>query len=319
MQILKIIKNVISKEIETLKDINESIDENFEKVVKLLFESKNKLILTGVGKSGLIAKKIIATLISTGTPAFFLHPTEAIHGDLGIIQKNDFLLAITKSGNTQEILDIIPVVKKIGAKLVVLTADRNSKIASQSDYVLYMPIKEEACPLNLAPTSSTTASLVIGDAIAVALMTLRGFQPENFALFHPGGSLGKKLLLKVSDIMRTGDKNSVIKIEDSIEKMFFEITNKMTGAVSVIDENFYLKGFITDFDIRRVFQDKKDIFGLTIPQIMNTNPKFIFFDESVKTALDFMEKREKPISVLPVLDRATNKVVGILHLHDMLR
>jgi len=318
MNNIKIIKEVLTKEIEVLEDIKNNINETYSKVVDLIFNSKGKVIVVGVGKSGIIAKKIVATLISTGTPAFFLHPTEAIHGDLGIVQKNDIVLAISKSGNSQEVIEIIPVIKKIGAKVVALTSNKDSKLAQNSDYILFMPVKEEACPLNLAPTSSTTAALVIGDAIAVALMSLRGFKQENFALFHPGGELGRKVFLKVEDIMRKGEKNPVINIYDNIDKMFTEITSKMMGAVSVIDNDGYLKGIITDFDIRKIFQDKKDIYSLKIADIMNAKPNYIYNDNSAYDALEFMENREKPISVLPVINKLNNKLMGMVHIHDII-
>jgi arabinose-5-phosphate isomerase len=313
-----ILKDVLSKEIMTLEDIKENIDTVYEEVVKLIFESKGKLILVGVGKSGLIAKKIVATLISTGTPAFFLHPTEAIHGDFGIVNKNDIVIAISKSGTSKEIVEIVPIIKNLGATIIALTSNKNSKLAEKSDYILYMPIKEEACPLNLAPTCSTTATLAIGDAIAIALMELRGFKAEDFALFHPGGELGRKLTLKVSDIMRTNEKNSFIKINDSIENMFSEISKKMLGAVAVVDSDNFLKGIITDFDIRKIFQEKKDVYNLNISEIMNKNPLFVYNDEMAYSALEFMKNREKPISVLIVLDKTTKKLAGMLHIHDIL-
>ena len=318
MENINTIKAVLDKEISVLQDVRNNINEVYSKVVDMIFNSKGKVVVVGVGKSGIIAKKIVATMISTGTPAFFLHPTEAMHGDLGIVQQNDIVLAISKSGNSQEVIEIIPVIKKIGAKIVALTSNKDSKLAEKADYILFMPVKEEACPLNLAPTSSTTATVAIGDAIAVALMKLHGFKSENFALFHPGGELGRKVFLKVGDIMRKDGKNPVINIADTIDKMFYEISSKMMGAVSVVDNESHLKGLITDYDIRKIFQDKKDIYKLGIKDIMNAKPSFIYGDESAYNALEFMEKREKPISVVPVVNRATNKVVGMIHLHDII-
>jgi arabinose-5-phosphate isomerase len=317
MNIIKTIKEVLAKEILVLEDVKTNINEPYSQVVELIFNSTGKLIILGVGKSGIVAKKIVATMISTGTSAFFLHPTEAMHGDLGIVNKNDIIFAISKSGNSQEIVEVIPAIKKIGAKIVALTSNKDSKLAQKSDYILFMPVKEEACPLNLAPTSSTTATIAIGDAIAVALMELRGFKKENFASFHPGGELGQKVFFKVRDIMRTGKKNPIVSLDLSIDQMFDELTQKMMGAVSVVDDNGFLKGIITDYDIRRIFQDKKDIYKLNLQDIMNSNPSYIFSDDSAYNALEFMEKRKKPISVLPVVDKETKKVVGMVHLHDI--
>ena len=319
INILKELKNVLNAEAQELKNIAELVDESYVQVVELLFKSKGKVIVLGVGKSGIIAQKIVATMISTGTTAFFLHPTEAIHGDLGIVNKDDIVIAISKSGNSQEVLDTLQVIKKIGAKIVALTSNKKSKLAQAADYILHMPIEKEACPLNLVPTSSTTVTLAIGDALAVALMKLRGFESENFALFHPGGELGRKLLLKVEDVMKKGEKNPVININDSIENMFSEISKKMAGALSVVDDKNNLKGLITDFDIRRVFIQKKNIYELEISDIMNSKPSYVLATDNAYEALEFMEKREKPISVLPVLDDEKNKkVVGMVHLHDIL-
>ncbi|MDR0675980.1 MAG: KpsF/GutQ family sugar-phosphate isomerase [Elusimicrobiota bacterium] len=318
MNIQKILKSVFEKEIQTLNNVKDNIDVFYEKVIKLIFESKGKLIIVGVGKSGLIAKKIVATLISTGTPAFFLHPTEALHGDFGIVSKDDVIIAISKSGNSKEIVDIIPIVKRFGAKVIALTANKNSKLAEKADYILYMPINDEACPFNLVPTCSTTATLVIGDAIAIALMKLKNFNLDDFAIFHPGGELGKKLTLKVSDIMRVGENNAFININDSIEKMFIELSRKMVGAVAVVDENDFLKGIITDFDIRKIFQQKKNIYSLSIADIMNKKPLFVYSDEMAYDAIEFMKNRKKPISVVLVLDKKSKKFVGILHIHDII-
>ncbi|MCP4482306.1 MAG: KpsF/GutQ family sugar-phosphate isomerase [bacterium] len=317
MNIIKEIQSVLNSEISVLQDIEKVIDISYEKFIKMIEKSTGKLIVLGVGKSGIIGQKIVATMISTGTPAFFLHPTEAIHGDLGIVAKNDIVLVISKSGSSREVLDPLTVVKKIGAKIVALTANADSKLAEVANLLLYMPIEKEACPLNLAPTSSTTAALVIGDALAVTLMKLRGFESKHFALFHPGGELGRKLLLKVEDVMKKGRENPVININDSIENMFAFLSAKMAGALSVIDDENNLKGLITDFDIRHVFIEKKDIYKLNIADIMNKNPNYVFDTDNAYDALEFMEKRKKPISILPVLNKE-RKVIGMLHLHDIL-
>jgi len=317
-EIIDRIKRVIGLEIKTLEQVSNNVDDNYEKVVNLIFGSKGKVVIVGVGKSGIIARKIVATMVSTGTPAVFLHPTEAIHGDIGIVSRDDIVLAISKSGTSIEVVDILDAVKTIGATVIALTANKDSEIAGKADYILYMPIEEEACPLNLAPTCSTTATLAIGDALAVALMELRDFKEEDFALFHPAGELGKKLLLKVGDVMRQGKRNPVININESVEHMLFEISNKLTGALSVINQDGYLQGIVTDYDIRKILMDKKDIYSLTIKDIMNTNPNYIHNNQKAYDALELMENREKPISVLTVLEEGSDKVIGMIHLHDII-
>lgn len=271
----------------------------------------------GVGKSGLIANKISATMVSTGTPAVFLHGSEGMHGDIGIVAKDDIVLAIGKSGESEELLVLLPFIRKIGARIISITAKAESALARGSDLVLMTPIEEEACPLNMAPTCSTTAALVLGDAIAMALMKLRNFQPDDFALFHPGGQLGKRLLLTVGDCMRKGEGNPVIDVAQSIRTMLCEMTSKRAGALSVINEQQQLLGLITDFDIRRTLEDGHDPLGLTIAEMMNAKPTWVYEDEKAITTLELMEKREKPISVLPVLNRQ-EKVVGMVHLHDFI-
>ncbi|MFC1546346.1 SIS domain-containing protein [bacterium] len=318
INIIREIKNVFELEINTLNRIKDTINSDFKKAVEIIFQSKGKIIVTGIGKSGLIAQKISATLTSTGTPAIFLHPAEGMHGDLGIIKKKDIIIAIGKSGESEEMIAIIPVIKEIGAKIIAITSNKNSTLAKSSNVVLYADVIKEACPHNLAPTSSTTAALVIGDALAVTLMKLRDFKPEHFALYHPGGRLGKRLLLKVKDIMRSGSQNPVIKKDDSVKNMLFEITRKRTGAVSVIDKNKKLCGLVTDYDIRKIVESTRDLFSLTITDVMNSNPSYIYSDEKAVSALELMENRKRPILLLPVLDRKTKKVIGMIHLHDIL-
>ena len=282
----------------------------------MLQACKGKVIVTGVGKSGLIANKISATMVSTGTPAVFLHGSEAMHGDIGIVRKDDIVLAVGRSGESEELLTLLPFIKKIGARILSITSQPESTLAKNSDLVLLTPIQEEACPLNMAPTCSTTVALVLGDALAMALMKLRNFQPADFALFHPGGQLGKRLLLTVGDLMRMGEANPLIHLSQNVQMVLCEMTSKRAGAVSVIDEEGRLLGLITDFDIRRVLESGEALFSLTIEDVMNPKPSWVYQDEKAVNALEFMEKREKPISVLPVLDRQ-EKVVGILHLHDL--
>ncbi len=317
MNILKSIKNVIESEIDTLKIVKNGVGLPFEKAVKMIFSCKGKVIVTGVGKSGNIAQKIAATLVSTGTSAMYLHPMEGMHGSLGVVHKNDVILAIGKSGESEELLGILGPIKKIGAKIISITANLEGTLAKNSNIILYTPIKQEACPLNLAPINSTTAALVIGDAIAITLMKMRKFKSEDYGLLHPGGVIGKRLLLTVGDIMRSGEDNSTIKLNDSIKNMLIEITKKRCGAVSVIAQNQKLLGFITDYDIRKILEKKEDIFSKKIKDIMNPKPIFVYSDMKAIDVLAVMQNREKAIVVLPVINRK-KKIAGIIHIQDIL-
>ena len=317
MDILQELRRVIRLEAQTLAHLEESVTPQFEEAVRMLQACQGKVILMGVGKSGLIANKISATMVSTGTPAVFLHGSEGMHGDIGIVAKDDVVLAVGKSGESEELLVLLPFIRKIGARIISITAKAESALARGSDLVLVTPIEEEACPLNMAPTCSTTAALVLGDAMAMALMKLRNFQSDDFALFHPGGQLGKRLLLTVGDCMRQGDANPALDASQSIRAMLCEMTSKRAGAVSVIDDQQRLLGLITDYDIRRTLEGGQDLFTMTLSDVMNAKPSWVYLDEKAVTALEFMEKRERPISVLPVLDRQ-EKVVGMIHLHDLI-
>lgn len=317
MNILKNIVEVIESEIGTLKVLKKNVATPYKQAVEMIFKCKGKIIVTGVGKSGNIAQKIAATLVSTGTSAMYLHPTEGMHGSLGVVHKNDVIIAVGKSGESEELLGILPSIKKIGAKIISITANLESTLAENSNIVLYTPIKEEACPLNLAPTNSTTAALVVGDALAVTLMKLRKFKSEDFGLLHPGGVIGKRLLLTVGDIMRSGEDNPTIKINDSIKNMLIEITKKRCGAVSIVDKNQKLLGFITDYDIRKILEKREDIFSKKIKDIMNPKPIFVYSDMKAIDVLAVMQNREKAIVVLPVINRK-KKVAGIIHMQDIL-
>ena len=316
MDILAEIKRVIDLEMQTINALKPTLGPAYEDAVRWIFDCRGKVVVTGVGKSGVIAQKIAATMVSTGTPALFLHGADGMHGGVGIIEKDDIVLAVGKSGESDELLAILPVAGKIGAKVISITARPNSKMAKHSDLVLHTPVDEEACPLNMAPTCSTTAALVVGDALAVALMKLRGFRPDDFAINHPGGQLGKRLLLTVGDLMRSGEANPVVHGTRDVRFMLTEMTRQRAGAVSIIDDERRLLGLVTDYDVRRVLEAQKDVFGLTIQDIMNAAPEFVFEDENAYAALEKMEKREKPISVLPVLNRQ-ERVVGMIHLHDL--
>ncbi|PKP54659.1 MAG: KpsF/GutQ family sugar-phosphate isomerase, partial [Candidatus Altiarchaeales archaeon HGW-Altiarchaeales-3] len=315
MDILKSIKEVMNSEIKTLEIVKKEADISFAKAVKMIFSCRGKVIVTGVGKSGNIAQKIAATLVSTGTPAMYLHPTEGMHGSLGVIRKNDVILAVGKSGESEELLGLLPSIKKIGAKIISVTANLESTLAKDSDIILYTPIKQEACPLNLAPTNSTTAALVVGDALAITLMKMKKFKSEDFGLLHPGGIIGKRLLLTVGDIMRSGEDNPTIKINDSIKNMLIEITKKRCGAVSVIAQNQKLLGFITDYDIRKILEKGENIFSKKIKDIMNPKPIVVYSDTKAVDTLSVMQNREKAIVVLPVINRK-KRVAGIIHMQD---
>ena len=318
MSILEELDRVFKLEIDTLMKLRDSLDGSYTKATELLFQCSGKVVVTGMGKSGLIAQKISATMVSTGTPAVFLHPSDGMHGDVGIIREGDAVLAISKSGETEELLSILLYIKKVSVPVISITADPDSTLAKSSDVVLFTQVNEEACPLNLAPTSSTTAALVLGDALAMALMKMRGFEPEHFALLHPGGQLGKRLLLTVEDIMRGGERNPVVNINDTVSNMLSEITSNLSGAASVVDDEGKLLGLVTDYDIRKILEQEKNIYTLSIPEIMNTNPTYICSDEKAAVALEVMENREKPFLVLPVLERNSRKAVGIVHLHDLM-
>ena len=317
MGTLEELDRVFQQEIETLINVRESLNGAYTEAVEILFRCSGKVVVTGVGKSGLIGQKIASTMVSTGTPAFFLHPSDAMHGDVGIVKNGDVLLVVSKSGESDELLSILNYVRNIGVLAISITANPASALQRNSDLVLLTPVSQEACPLNLAPTSSTTAALVVGDALAMALMKLRDFKPENFALFHPGGQLGKRLLMTVADIMRSGEANPVIAAEDNVRNMLCEITSKRSGAVSVIDPSGHLLGLITDYDIRKVLEQGQDLLSLSITDVMNPNPSYVFSDEKAVNALKLMEDRERPFLVIPVLDRTTEKVVGMVHLHDL--
>ena len=311
------IDRVFRLEIDTLSKVRESLGKEYSDEAQLLLDCPGIVVVTGIGKSGLIAQKIVGTMVSTGTSAIFLHASEAMHGDVGMVKKGDVLLAISKSGETEELLKLFPSIREAGVTIVSITAAIKSSIAEESDLVLFTPVDEEACPLNLAPTSSSTAALVVGDALAMTLMKMSGFQPENYALSHPGGQLGRRLLLRVADIMRSGDNNPTLHLDESIQQMLYEITNKRSGAVSIVDDTGQLLGLVTDHDIRQVLEESRDIFSLKISAIMNETPTYVYSDEKAIIALERMENRDKPFMVLPVLERTKNTVVGMVHLHDL--
>jgi len=311
--ILAIAKKTILSESEAIIKLIDFLDENFHEAVQRIYETKGRLIVTGIGKSAIIAQKMVATFNSTGTPSMFLHASEAIHGDLGMIQKEDIIICISKSGNSPEIKVLVPLLKRFGNILIAITGNITSSLAKGSDYVLNTTVETEACPINLAPTNSTTAQLVMGDALAVCLMEMRDFKPEDFAVYHPGGALGKKLLLRVKDMIEHSLKPMVAP-ETSIKKAIFEISEKRLGVTAVIEEGKII-GIITDGDIRRMLNDVDTIADLTAKDIMSKNPKLISSETMAVDALNMME--DFSITQLIVADNGEYK--GVLHLHDILK
>lgn len=313
-KILESALRTIRIERDALSDLEDSIDGNFVRAVKLIYDSKGKVIVTGIGKSGQVAHKIASTLSSTGTPAVYLHPADALHGDLGIISPEDVVIAISNSGETSEVLSLIPYIKFVGVPLIAITGNEKSTLARKSDVLLLVKVKREACPLNLAPTASTTATLVLGDALAIALLELRGFTKEKFARLHPGGLLGKKLKL-VKEIMHTGDRVPRVSVKSSMREAILEMTSKGFGATTVVDEEGRLVGIITDGDLRRYIERGKDLNNGRVEDAMTGNPKVISPESLVGEALNLMEKYK--IMVLPVVDEK-GRPIGIIHLHDIL-
>ncbi|WP_432673106.1 KpsF/GutQ family sugar-phosphate isomerase [Flavobacterium sp. SM2513] len=311
--ITAIAKKTITTESKAITKLLDFINDDFVKSVETIYQSKGRLIVTGIGKSAIIAQKIVATMNSTGTPSMFLHASEAIHGDLGMVQPDDVLICISKSGNSPEIKVLVPIIQRFGNILIAITGNRTSFLAKGANYVLDTTVDEEACPLNLAPTSSTTAQLVMGDAVAVCLMELRDFKSEDFAKYHPGGALGKKLLLRVKDMLEHSLK-PMVSPETSVKQAIFEISEKRLGVTAVV-ENGRLLGIITDGDIRRMLNDRDSIAGLTASDIMTKNPKTVQSSDMVVDALNILE--DYSITQLVVTDGEEYK--GILHLHDILK
>ncbi|MFT6030885.1 MAG: arabinose-5-phosphate isomerase [Oleiphilaceae bacterium] len=308
-------KRTIEIEQKAISSLSTRIDHSFADACELMKACKGRVIVTGMGKSGHIANKIAATLASTGTPSFFVHPGEASHGDLGMITGNDVVLAISNSGNTAEITTILPLIKRMGAPLISMTGNCLSTLAIQSNIHLDISIKEEACPLGLAPTSSTTVTLVMGDALAVALLESKGFSEKDFAFSHPGGSLGRKLLLTVDEIMHRGDRIPIVSQGTLLSDGLLEISKKGFGMTAIIDSNNILTGLFTDGDLRRAFDAKTDMLTTSIEKFMTPSCKTIHADILAAEALNIMEQNK--ITGLLVTD-SENRVTGILHMHDLI-
>ena len=306
-------KEVIKLQSDSIKNLVDLIDENFENAIKLILDSKGRVVVTGIGKSAIIANKIVATLNSTGTPAIFMHAADAIHGDLGIIKKDDVIICISKSGNTPEIKDLVPFLNMNNNPLISITGDVNSFLAKNSAVVLSSYVDIEVCPNNLAPTNSTTAQLVIGDALAVTLVKIKGFTSNDFAKFHPGGSLGKKLFLKVKDIVDT-DLKPMVTENDNIKDVIIEISNKMLGITPVLSKNSIV-GVITDGDLRRTLLNNQEISNLVAGDIMSINPQIIDFEIKAVDALKIM-KNNKISQLIVTKD---NKYYGVLHIQNIIK
>ncbi len=309
-------KKIFDSEIEELIKVKNKIDSNFETAVDLILRTTGKVVITGIGKSGIIGKKIAATLASTGTYSVFMNSAEGLHGDLGIISPNDIVIAISNSGNSDEVLSLLPSINKIGAKIIAMTGNANSPLGRASFCILNVGIEKEGCPLNLAPMASATATLVMGDALAATLIEKRNFRPEHFAVYHPGGALGRRLLMRLKDIMHTGDKLPLVSDIATTEELILMMTKKRLGAVCVMNSLGKMIGIITEGDLRRALSRKDEFFKLKSTDIMTSN--FTSAEEEIMAieALDLMENRESQISVLPVI--TDGKLVGIVRIHDLL-
>ena len=316
--ILEEARRVIRVEAEALLNLEASINGAFEQAVQMILGATGRVVVTGMGKSGLIGQKIASTMASTGTPAFFLHPAEGIHGDLGMIMKGDVVIAISNSGETDEVVRILPIIKRLGASLIAMAGNPGSTLAKSGDIFLDISVKEEACPLGLAPTASTTVTLAMGDAIAVALLVSRGFKAEDFAMFHPGGALGKRLLLKVEDMMHAGEDIPLVSQETLMREALFIITSKGLGITGVTSADGALVGVITDGDLRRALGQGLDIINLPASALMKRGAKRIRRDELAARALQQMEQYSIT-SLFVFEDDQAAAPVGIVHLHDLLK
>jgi arabinose-5-phosphate isomerase len=318
VDVIKEAKRVLKVEAQSILDLAERIDEDFSQAVELLYHCKGRVVLMGMGKSGLVGRKIASTFASTGTPAFFLHPAEGINGDFGMLAKEDVVVAISNSGETRELLEVLPLIKRYGNRLITLTGNMNSNLAKAGDVGLNIHVKEEACPMGLAPTASTTATLALGDALAVTLMEKKGFEEKDFALLHPGGTLGKRLLLKVEDLMHAGEAFPKVSEKTLMKEAIFEITSKRLGVTGVVNKEGQLIGVITDGDLRRALEKFADLLNREAYEVMTRNPKWIEKGALAAKAVQRME--EYSITSLFVFNQFGDRVpIGIIHLHDLLK
>ena len=318
MDILAEVKKVFDIEMHELSKVEQTLNDNIVEVIHAINACEGKIVLCGMGKPGHIARKIAASMSSLGIHAYVLHPGEAMHGDLGTLSSKDIVLIISNSGETLEICSILPNIRMIGAPIVAITSHRESTLAQYADYLLCLPIMQEACSLNLAPTSSTTAALVIGDAIAVVVSEMRKFRKENFALYHPAGALGKKLTIKVDDIMVKGEEVPKILIHSNMERAIVEMCRTGLGAVIIIDSDDHMCGLISDGDLKRYLEKKIDVYNMNVEEVMTKKPIYTYQNILAVEALKMMENREKQISVLPVLDQE-EKVIGLIRNHDIIK
>ena len=309
-------KEVLDIEANSILRLKDKIGEEFDRAIDILYNCKGRVIITGMGKSGLIGRKIAATLTSTGTPSYFLHPAESTHGDSGIITRNDVVIAISNSGETQELLNLLPLIKRFGVAMIGMTGNINSTLANSSDVTLDISVEREACPLNKAPTASTTATLAMGDALAMCLLEKRGFSEEDFLVFHPSGALGKGFLYRVADLMMTGDKLPIAHENDSFVSVIDVITSHKLGMAMIVNSAGELSGVLTDGDIRRTIMKYNNIQSLVIKDVMTVNPKRISKTDYGASALNLMEKYS--ITALAVVDEY-NKPIGVIHVHDILK
>jgi arabinose-5-phosphate isomerase len=312
----RVAERVLRLEADAVLGLIPKMDERFEDAIGLLHGCRGRIIVTGIGKSGIIGRKIAATLASTGTPAYFLHPAEGVHGDLGMLARGDVVLALSNSGETDEVLAILPPLKRLGVRIVLLTGNAQSTLARQCDVVLDVGVSEEACPMNLAPTSSTTAALAAGDALAMALLELRGLRPEDYAALHPRGTLGWRALFRVADLMHTGDAVPVVARDAALKDVVLEMTRKRFGMTTVVDGAGRLAGIITDGDLRRLHLDGRAPDGLCANEVASAEPKLIAADDLAAKALEVMEAWA--ITSLVIVD-SERRPAGIVHLHDILR
>ena len=318
VEILDSARRVIRIEAEAVATLAERLDDNFSKAVGMILGCTGRVVVTGMGKSGLICQKMAATMASTGTPAIFLHPAEGMHGDLGILMKEDVVIAVSNSGETEEITRILPIIKRMGLPLIAMAGNPGSTLAHAGDVFLDISIKEEACPLQLAPTASTTATLAMGDALAVALLLQRGFREEDFALYHPGGALGKRLLLRVEDLMHVGDDIPTVRVNTPLKDALYEISSKKLGITGVVNDQGALLGVFTDGDLRRKIEQGIEELNKPICELMSGKPKRILKTNLAAKALQRME--EYKITSLFVFDSEEGQTpVGIIHLHDLLK
>jgi len=311
-------KDVFRKEANAILSLIDRVNEDFIRAVTLLQSCTGKVIVTGIGKSGIISQKIASTLSCSGTPALFLHPAEGIHGDIGMVSKNDVVIAVSNSGETDELLKILPVIKRLGIKLIVVTGNPESLLSKSGDAVLDLGVQEEACPLGLIPTTSTAAAMAMGDALALALLESRGFKEEDFAALHPGGALGRKLLLRVEDVMHVREALPLVSEHDPMQVALIEMSSKRLGVTGVVTEQGELAGIITDGDLRRGLERKKNLLSLTVQDVMTRNPRTIEKEALAAQALQVMEQYSIT-SLFIVAASGLKKPEGIIHLHDLLK